>query len=378
MSISCEYKLAFGPQFCVSECPVNVPCGLFQYHRATSPDTIPAIDERIIDIAVLDMNHGWPNLGHDSLVHLVQDTVCDMQNVLRKAGLALRVISYDVRLAGMLPSKPGDRFRIYLGTGGPANIDPNWNDGISVGSQGVTENPAWEARAFELFDAIRNSFDAVLLGVCHTFGTMCRWSGVAQPVLRPAEKGGKSSGVLENLLTPEGASHPWFRRFTEYLPDGRRLRILDNRLFDLIPSGPFPEGLTPIAYETLGIGGPAGDAVTMLEWARDAHGVMPRIFAVNHHPEIVDRSRQLMILERLHKKGSVSEEWYEERLGLLTGSYPDEDSEQRLTLTSDFTIVAPLRFYIFREIRLRAEALSQMVSFHEDEILTSEPRSSPT
>ena len=34
----------------------------------------------------------------------------------------------------------------------------------------------------------------------------------------------------------------------------------------------------------------------MMEFARDAGGVMPRVFGVNHHPEIVDRSRQMMIL----------------------------------------------------------------------------------
>jgi hypothetical protein len=369
MSISCEYKLAFGPQFCISECPVNVPCGLFQYYRATKDTEIPAIDEKIIDVAVLDMNHGWPNLGHNSLVHLVQDAACDLQHVLRKAGLALRVISYDVRLSGFIPPEPGERFRIYLGTGGPANIDPYLNDGISPGSQGVIENPAWEPRAFELFESIRNDPESALLGVCHTFGTLCRWSGVAEPSLRSTEKGGKSSGILENLLTEQGINHPWFRRFSEFLPEGRRFRILDNRLFDLIPEGRLADGITPISYETLGIGGPAGKALTMLEWARDSHGVMPRIFAVNHHPEIVDRSRQLMILEEMHTSGSVTEEWYSERLEVLTNNHSDEDSEQRLTLTSDFTIVAPLRFYLLREIRRRAEALDIPVSIHEDQIL---------
>jgi len=371
MSIACEYKLAFGPEFCVTECPVNVPCGLFQYHRVTKPGEVPPAEERVIDVAVLDMNHGWPNLGHDSLVHLVQDMVCDFQHVLRKLQVSLRVISYDVRSSGMLPSKPGDRFHIYLGTGGPGNIDPSQNDGVSEGSQGIVENSDWEPRAFELFDAIRADDDAVLLGVCHTFGTMCRWSGIARPVLRSREKGGKCSGVLENILTAEGASHPWFRKFTQDLPDGRRLRIMDNRLFDLIPVEPFPKGTIPIAYETLSVGGPAGDAITMLEWERDSGGVMPRVFAVNHHPEIVDRSRQRLILERKHNNGTVTKEWYEERLALLTQSYPDEDSEQRLALTSDFTLIAPLRFYLLREVRRRAEALSLPVSIHEDEILNA-------
>jgi len=372
MAISCEYKIIFGAEFCLTECPLSAPCGLFEYHRVKNIDEIPPAEENIIDVAVLDMNHGWPNLGHDSLVHLVQDTACDFQEMLKKTGLSLRVISYDVRLSGLLPARPGGRFRIYLGTGGPANIDPVKNDGVSEGSQGVHENPAWEARAFELFDAIYESEDSVLLGVCHTFGTMCRWSGVAQPTLRSQEKGGKSSGILENVLSSEGADHPWFSRFAQRLPDGRRMRIMDNRLFDLIPLKPFPSGVTVLAYETLGIGGPEGDAITMLEWARDRAGVMPRMYAVNHHPEIVDRSRQRLILERLHKKGTVTEQWYEERLDLLTLNYPDEDSEQRLALTSDFTIVAPMRYYLLREIRRRAEILSLPETVHENSILNSD------
>jgi hypothetical protein len=289
--------------------------------------------------------------------------------MLRQSGLSLRVISYDVRLSGIVPEKPGKRFQIYLGTGGPANIDPNKNDGVSEGSQGIHENPAWEARAFELFDAIYASEDAVILGVCHTFGTMCRWSGVAQPTLRTQQKGGKSSGILENVLTTEGAEHPWLSRFAQHLPDGRRMRIMDNRLFDLIPLKPFPNGVTALAYETVGVGGPAGDAITMLEWARDRAGVMPRIYAVNHHPEIVDRSRQKLILEFMHKQGTVTEEWYSERNDLLTASYPDEDSEQRLALTSDFTIVVPTRYYILREVRRRAEMLFLPETIHEDSIL---------
>ncbi len=64
---------------------------------------------------------------------------------------------------------------------------------------------------------------------------MCRWSEIAQPVLRPAEKGGKSAGVVENLLTDDAMQHPWFRQLADELPDHRRLRIVDHRLYDLIP-----------------------------------------------------------------------------------------------------------------------------------------------
>src|SRR5689334_8969121 len=112
MAISCENKVIFGSEFCLTDCPLGISSDLFQYHRAKSDENIPPADERIIDVAVLDMNHGWPNLGHDSVVQLVQDTACDFREMLKKTGLKLRVISYDVRLSGLLPPKPGDRFRI--------------------------------------------------------------------------------------------------------------------------------------------------------------------------------------------------------------------------------------------------------------------------
>jgi hypothetical protein len=100
---------------------------------------------------------------------------------------------------------------------------------------------------------------------------------------------------------------------------------------------------------------------------------MPRVFGVNHHPEIVDRSRQLLILQRKHERGEVSDEWYRERLEILTRQYTDENVEHRLMLTSDYTIVGPLRYYLYREIRLRAESLGFDIGFHEDEILNRTP-----
>jgi hypothetical protein len=199
---------------------------------------------------------------------------------------------------------------------------------------------------------------------------MCRWSGAAQPELRGPEKGGKSTGILENVLTPEATAHPWFQRFSEELPDHRRMRVVDNRLYDLIPrKEQLKGGILPIGHETLGVGGPAGEGVTMLEFARDKNGVMPRMFAVNHHPEIVDRGRQRLILEQKRERGEVSRQWYEERAEILTRTYPDENSDQRLHLTSDYTLLAPLRFHVQRAVRTRAEHLGLEVDLHEDRVL---------
>ena len=367
MPIACRNKVAHGPQFCVTECPASAP-GVFQFVRIERPEDVPAAFPRVIDVAVLDMNHGRPNLGHDSLVHAVLDASCDLLEALTGAGLSVRALSYDVRRSAMIPEPPGGRFALYLGTGGPGHIDPHQNDGASEASQGIREDASWEPRLFALFDAIAADQGAALLAVCHTFGVMCRWSGAAAPRLRGSEKGGKSSGVLENLLTPEALRHPWFSRFARELGARGRLRIIDNRLFDLIPEGTLPEGSVAIGYETLGVGGPRGDALTMLEFARDHAGLMPRVFGVNHHPEIVDRGRQRLILEQKREKGEVSEEWYRERADTLSTSYPDENSDRRLQVTSDYTLLAPLRYFLARQIRLRAEALGLLIDVHEDRI----------
>jgi hypothetical protein len=372
--IACHLKLERGKQFCESECPASAPGSVFRYVRVERPEDVPPVHDHVVDVAVLDMNHGWPNLGHDSLVHAVQDAACDLMPLVGASGLAVRVLSYDVRRSGMIPEKPGGRFALYIGTGGPGDLDPHRNDGTSDGTQGIDEDPSWEAPLFSLFDAIAADQDAALLAVCHSFGVMCRWSRVARPVLRGPQKGGKSTGVLENVLTAEALDHPWFRRFARDLPDGQRLRVVDNRLFDLITEGPLPTGVVPIAHETAGVGGPRGEAVTMLEFARDRGGVMPRVFGVNHHPEIVDRSRQLMLLRHKLDRGEVTPAWYAERAEILTRTYPDENSDQRLYLTSDYTLLAPLRFHLDRQVRLRAETLGLTVAVHEDRVLEDHAR----
>jgi hypothetical protein len=371
MPIACHTQARFGQQFCLVTCAAAPGTGVFEYVRVEAPGQVPPPEPRVIDVAVLDMNHGWPNLGHDSVVHAVQDAVCDLIPRLQESGLRVRVLSYDVRRRHMIPDAPGGRFALYLGTGGPGHIDPHCNDGQAPGTQGIREDPAWEPPLFALFDRIRSARQAALVAVCHTFGVMCRWAGVARPVLRSAEKGGKSAGILENLLTSDGATHPWFSRLAEELPDGRRLPMLDHRLYDLIPEPrPLPEGMLAIGHETRGIGGPRGEALTMLEFARDEAGEMPRVFAVNHHPEIVDLARQMLVLQRKRARGEVTSEWFEERRAVLEATHGDLARDRGLHVTSDYTLLGPLRFHLFRQVRHRAQELGLDLDLHEDEVLT--------
>ena len=150
---------------------------------------------------------------------------------------------------------------------------------------------------------------------------------VADAVLRGPEKGGKSHGVAENALTDEARAHPWFGRLSRELPDRRHFRVLDSRLYDLIPHGPIAAGLIALSHEAQGHDGPETAALTGLEVARASGGVMPRVLAVNHHPEIVNRPRQLTNLKKRRERGAVTDEWYEERVHTLSETIGDPRGE---------------------------------------------------
>jgi len=104
----------------------------------------------------------------------------------------------------------------------------------------------------------------------------------------------------------------------------------------------------------------------MIEFARDRGGLMPRVFGVNHHPEIVNRAGQMAILEQKVERGEVTAQWAAERREILTRSYPAEDSEHLLQLTSDYTLLRPLRFHLQRQVRRRAESLGFKVDLDEE------------
>ena len=368
MPFDCQHRARHGAEACLTSCPAQAPTGGMSFVRIERHGQLPPAEPGIVDLALLDMHHGWPNLGHDALVHVIQAAVCDMHAGLEAAGLSVRILSYDIRRGHVIPEPPGGRHAVYVGTGGPGHIDPARNDGVSQGSQGIVEDPSWEAPLFRVFDRILESDHASLFGVCHTFGVMCRWLGAADVVLRGPEKGGKSAGIAENVLTDAALQHPWFSRFAAELPDGRHFRILDNRLYDLVPRRPFPPGTIAVAHEALGHDGPPGEAMTMIEAARDRDGVMPRVVAVNHHPEIVNRQRMVTVLKQKLERGNVSAEWYAERMRTLTEPIADEPGDRLLHLTASYTMMAPLRFSLFRAVQDRAESRGTSLGLDASEI----------
>lgn len=192
---------------------------------------------------------------------------------------------------------------------------------------------------------------------------LCRWLGGVDVVRRGPGKGGKSAGIVDNVLTSEAETHPWFGRFAAALPDRRHFPVLDNRLYDLVPrTGRSPGGAVALAREALGPGGPPGDALTMIEVARATDLAVPRVLAVNHHPEIVNRARQLAILKRKLDRGEVTREWYEERERTLTEPIADPAGDRLLHLTASYSLMGPLRLFLYRAIAERAAALGRPFS----------------
>jgi hypothetical protein len=313
----------------------------FEYARVI--DSAPSADRDRLDIAVLDMNHRWPNLGHDQIIHAILDAAELQRDVLVAAGVKVRAISYDVRRSGLLPADPDGRFKVYVATGGPGHLDPRENDGISWWAQGVKESASWEAPLFRLFDAIQSHPKASLIGICHSFGLMCRWSGVAKPVLRDE----KSSGIPTNVLTEVGLLHPWFSQFAKQLPDHRHYRVVDNRLFDLVLEKSCDVNCLALESEN-------SAAVTMLEWARDSDD-MPRVFGMNHHPEIIDREHVLYVLDEKRLHGDVTENWYRERAEAMGSLLQGEKNERQSRLTSEYTFIKPLQHYVAMQIAERCQ-----------------------
>jgi hypothetical protein len=86
---------------------------------------------------------------------------------------------------------------------------------------------------------------------------------------------------------------------------------------------------------------------------------MPRIFGVNHHPEIVNRPWQLALLRRRMDAGDVTPQWYAERVAALSEEIDDRGDES-LEITSRYTLLGPLGHAMRREAERRAGELSDV------------------
>jgi hypothetical protein len=355
MPISCTMKTNHGLEHCRSRCGVLSQEGLLDVREVRPGEPAPAPCDSLVDVVMLDMHHGWPSLGFDSILFAIRDSLCDVGEPLREAGVGVRVLLHDVRRELSVPRHRPGVDRLYVGTGGPGHYDPARNDGIDPLSQGIRETTSWTKPYGELLDAILADEQAAYLAVCHSFGLLCQHVGIAKAVVRGEEKGGKSSGVIDVAPLDAFRDHPWFSGLAELFPGGR-VPALDSRFYDLIPLNGNARGKASIlAFETLGRGGPRGEALTLAEFARDPGGVVPRVIGSNFHPELVPGPRARLVLEEKYAAGKTSREWYEERLRMLEAIEATAGEGDALHVSSDFTFLGPLRFHLYRLLRERLE-----------------------
>lgn len=316
------------------------------YARVDRPEDEPPPLRNVLDVAVLDMHHGFPNLGHASVVDRLMRIGQEERKRLGPGTPGVRVVSYDVRLGQAVPAAAA-RFPLVVGTGGPGALDPRENDGVSPYAQGIREDPAWERLLWRFFDTLLAERGTAFLGICHSFGLLARWAGFGEAVVRPPEKG-KSAGVVTNVLTEAARRHPFFAGF-HHASLGGRIQVLDSRLFDILPAGRGP-GVV-LANEATPDGVP-GEAITMAELDRFADGT-PRVWAVNHHPEIGDAGEQRARLLRIADSRQISEEWLRERMQALEAWNASEAAERRLQMTSSYTLGEPVRTILARALAER-------------------------
>ena len=85
---------------------------------------------------------------------------------------------------------------------------------------------------------------------------------------------------------------------------------------------------------------------------------MPRVFGMNHHPEIIDREHVLAVLEEKRTQREVSDRWYRERAATMNDLLEGEN-ERQSRLTSEYTLLKPIRHHLGRIVAERCSLSSR-------------------
>ena len=210
---TCALKRAHGKDFCLSECPARDPA-VYDYARIERPEDIPARrpagDRRRHPRHEPRLAEPGPRLAGP-----------------RGAGRRLRPAGVLAGDAGCTSARcpttcdgadgarrrPASRFSIYIGhrRSGPHRPAAERRHGARA-VQGLHEDPVVGSPDISPSSTRSGpATSAALLGVCHTFGVMCRWSGAARRCCAGATRA-KSTGILENVLTAEARAASVVRR----------------------------------------------------------------------------------------------------------------------------------------------------------------------
>ena len=165
------------------------------------------------------MNHGWPNLGHDSLIHALLDTACELLPVAEDTGIRIRALSFDVRRTGLIPEHKIARAaqvarkyardaaklgaaRIEVLVTAPARQGKNGSELVDA----ITDATRLPVRPLSAEEEGRLAF----AGVVSTFPAVKTKNGVSIARTAPDAPDGDAASFVES---PNGASTPGAANF---------------------------------------------------------------------------------------------------------------------------------------------------------------------
>lgn len=191
-----------------------------------------------IHIAVLDLYDGSANVGMDCIMDILQDWSS-------KQSIEIAITVFDVRAKNELP---GDRFDIYLSSGGP-------------GSPIDTVTQPWDIAYCNWLDQMYALKKPVLL-ICHSFQLACRHFNIGKVGLRKSKQLGilpihptAPHSIFEALPDPFFALESRLYQITE--PNDEKIASMGAKIIALEkirPQLPYERALMGVAFSDTMIG----------------------------------------------------------------------------------------------------------------------------
>lgn len=258
-----------------------------------------------INLCIIDMNNGLENQAIKSFRKIVDEFSIWLLEQNRKLKIYSQEISIRNQDVDNIPDAD-----IYLSTGGP-------------GSPWDGKNLSWEKKYFELLDCIKNNSNKSILGICHSFQLMSRWSGRGDVRLRPQ---GKKFGIMPVYVTTEGEKSSLFKNFSD------RLFAFEHRDWEVVNY----HGPGILARESRD-GVSKGEAILGMEFESNIHGVQ-------FHPE-AESEGILFWLSKPDKKQEIIDVYGEE---LFESMIKNLNREDRVIHTRNLFIPQWLRDQYFK------------------------------
>ena len=172
------------------------------------------MSERMLKVAIIDLNNNIPNLGLKSIEKMV------MNYEYNSLPFSLEYKIFDLRHKNEIPDTNYD---IYISSGGP-------------GSPFEGENSKWEKNYFKLIKQIWTHNKSAekkkyFLFICHSYQLMCRYFGLGEITKRKS----MSFGIKRVYKIKGGVEEPCFNGLSDpfYVADFRDYQVINPNLTKL-------------------------------------------------------------------------------------------------------------------------------------------------